>query len=179
MTYNIAREHGLPFEPNTDENPCLFCRDMYEPHLCTGCFKPYGIWGQSKQEKTDFHHSRDNHECLIPAMQAIAAEDTPQGRAKAAHLLRYTPMLPTPPTEIKRDKPSEEQIKIAAEALTNPIHIQRMKFQKQAQEAAKKQALDRKAEREAKTKKHPEYQSVPKPPGQSINPALKRLRVHE
>ena len=104
---------------------------MYEPNLCTGCFKSLGIRGETTHQKADFHRNKDNHECLIPALQALATQDTPQGRSAARQLARYIPMVPTPPLESKRDKPSEDQHKIATEALTNPIYLNRIALQKQ------------------------------------------------
>lgn len=170
---DLSRQHGLPYTENTKGTPCHFCQSRNEARFCTRCFKPFGFRDSGIKATQDRHVDVDNHDCWMAALKEQAKQDTPQGAIAALHLTKYTPFIPIPPKEVRKEKPTDDQIKRAAEVLLDPMIIEQQNFQKQAALAAQARALSRKADREAQSKQQPDaFQPVRKTSKKSLNPAL-------
>ena len=88
---DLSREFSIPYKPNTDADPCYKCRDNTDPG-CLRCFKPFGERGRTQEEKQNFFALKDNHGCLMTALEKLAAQDTP--KITAIHLATYVPLVP-------------------------------------------------------------------------------------
>ena len=93
--------HGV-----SNAEPCYKCKDHTDLG-CLRCFKPFGERGQTQTEKQNFFALKDNHDCLMTALENLAAQDTPLGRATATHLATYVPLVPIPAedTNLMRNNP--------------------------------------------------------------------------
>ena len=171
--FDLSRQHGLPYTANTKEAPCHLCRSRNEERFCLRCFKTFGFRDSSIQATQARHGEVDTHDCYMAALKEQAKQDTPQGSIAANHLGNYIPFIPIPPKEARKEKPTEDQIKRATQALLDPMLIQQQEFQKQAVMAAQARELSRKADREAQTKQQTDaFQPVRQTSKKSRNPAL-------
>ena len=150
------------------------------------CFKDFGARGPAKADKQKYHKEKDEHDCFIQALRELAQQDSPQGRAAALQLAKYVPLHASPPQNLMGSKPTEKQIKLAAEALLDPMYLQTLALEKAAIEAQRTHNLNRNKERAEKTKTHDEHfhpahkqkaqSRNPANPANTANPAFKKLK---
>jgi len=75
-------------------------------------------------------------------------------------------------------KPSDNQIKLVAQALCDPMYLKLQEKQKIAMELMQTQRNNRIKENQDRIKSHGEqFQPAHKQRGQSLNPALKKLKT--
>ena len=173
---DFSRLHGIPHKINSEADPCYACQGLGR-NRCNRCFKDFGDRGPTKEDKQKYHEQKDGHDCFIQALRELAQQDSPQGRAAALQLAKYVPLHSSPPQNLMGSKPTEKQIKLAAEALLDPMYLQTLALEKAAIEAQRTHNLNRNKERAEKTKTHDEhFHPAHKQKAQSRNPAFKKLK---
>ena len=159
----------------SEDGPCHACNGLR--NVCNRWFKDFGARGPAKADKQKYHNEKDEHDCFIKALRELAQQVSPQGRAAALQLAKYVPLHSSPPQNLMGSKPTEKQIKLAAEALLDPMYIQIQALEKAAIEAQRTHNLNRNKERAEKTKTHDEhFHPAHKQKAQSRNPAFKKLK---
>jgi len=158
VTHNLdlSREHQIPYKPNTEAEPCLKCRIPTDP-MCQRCFQTFGIPGSTHKERQEYHEKKDRHDCQLKALQNLAKQTTSLGRTAAAHLEEYIPMVSAPAVNLRNEKPSEEQIKLAEAELQNPMYLEQIELEARAYEAAAIHHNLQKAQKQTRTQEHQGY----------------------
>jgi len=67
----FSKLHGIPYKPNTDLQPCLWCKHNEKTH-CLRCFDPFGSRGETQTEISKYHEMRDERDCFLEELEQLA-----------------------------------------------------------------------------------------------------------